>query len=421
MKMVNIIIDGKTYKAPENMGLIEAAKNNGIVIPSLCHFEHIDPPLSTCRTCMVRVKGAMRPACIVKVHEGLEVEVNSEELLDLRKSIIEMMFAEGNHICPSCAKSGDCDLQHIGYQSGVRMSRFPHLFIDRVIDFHPQRMVIDHNRCVKCMRCVEEVITDHGKKVFSFISRGNGVKVGIDYKEERNLTDDQAKEAMRICPTGAILVKGTSVAKPFGDRKYDFEPIKIKEAAMPEKDLKDNGKKKVVATASLAGCFGCHMSMLDIDLGILDLLEVVEFNKSPLTDIKSFTKRCDIGLIEGGCCNAENVEALIKLREMCDILVSVGEWSVWGGVPALRNTVPLEECLNEAYKFSITSENTENIIPAHEDIPKILDRVYACHEIVRIDHFIPGCPPSAQHIWGVVKGIISGKKPAVLYHDFKYD
>ena len=269
------------------------------------------------------------------------------------------------------------------------------------------------------MRCVEEVRNDRGKKIFSFIKRGNEVKIGVDYAEEEQLSESQAMAAMALCPTGAILVKGRSETKPFGDRKFDFNP----HAHVIDKTELSNevGRKKIVATASLAGCFGCHMSMLDADLGILDVFELVEFNKSPLTDIKTFTKKCDVGLIEGGCCNAENVEALIKLREMCDILISVGECSIWGGIPALRNTIPLSECLEEAYKFSITSENTENIIPAHEDLPKILDRVYACHEIVKIDHFIPGCPPTANHIWGVVRSVLKGEKYSVLYEDFKYD
>lgn len=98
-----------------------------------------------------------------------------------------------------------------------------------------------------------------------------------------------------------------------------------------------------MATISLAGCFGCHMSMLDIDLGLVDILDLVEFNKSPLNDIKEFTKICDIGLIEGGCCNTENIEVLREFRKKCKILVAMGECAIWGGLPAMRNTIPLVE------------------------------------------------------------------------------
>jgi len=91
------------------------------------------------------------------------------------------------------------------------------------------------------------------------------------------------------------------------------------------------------------------MSILDIDERILDLIEVVEFNKSPIDDIKTFTKKCDIGLIEGGCCNSENIHVLKEFRKNCKILISVGECAIMGGLPALRNGIPVRECLREAY------------------------------------------------------------------------
>ena len=108
-------------------------------------------------------------------------------------------------------------------------------------------------------------------------------------------------------------------------------------------------KKPVIATASLAGCFGCHMSLLDIDERILELAELVEFGKSPINDIKTFSGPCDIGLIEGGCCLDENVHVLEEFREHCRVLVSVGECAIMGGLPAMRNGISVRECLEEAY------------------------------------------------------------------------
>jgi coenzyme F420-reducing hydrogenase gamma subunit len=102
--------------------------------------------------------------------------------------------------------------------------------------------------------------------------------------------------------------------------------------------------KPVIATTSLAGCFGCHMSILDIDERILELIELVEFNKSPIDDIKTFTKQCDIGIIEGGCCNSENIETLKSFRKNCNVLVSLGECAIMGGLPALRNDISIKEC-----------------------------------------------------------------------------
>ena len=97
--------------------------------------------------------------------------------------------------------------------------------------------------------------------------------------------------------------------------------------------------KKRIATTSLAGCFGCHMSILDIDERILELAEIVDFDRSPIDDIKHISQRCDVGLIEGGCCNAENVETLREFRENCDVVISLGDCATMGGIPALRNLV----------------------------------------------------------------------------------
>ena len=181
--------------------------------------------------------------------------------------------------------------------------------------------------------------------------------------------------------------------------------------------------KKVIATVSLAGCFGCHMSLLDIDARLLELIELVEFNKSPFTDIKTFTKECDIGLIEGGCCNDENVHNLITFRQHCKILVAVGECAIMGGLPALRNTIPLRECLAESYLGGPTTTgcNVGKIIPNDPDLPKILDRVYPCHEVVKIDYFLPGCPPSADLIWDALLALVTGRELKLEYKTFKFD
>jgi len=422
-EMVNITIDGKSIQAEKGKNLMQVAKENGIFIPSLCYYEHIEPPLGTCRVCTCKMNGKYNPACTEKVSEGLVVEVNTPELMDTRKALVEMMFAEGNHICPACEKSGNCDLQHMGYELGVSSTRFQHLFKDRIIDFNPQRMVMEHNRCIKCLRCVVEVKTSDGKKVFNYQDRGNETYVGIDYEQEARLTEEQALNAMNICPTGAIIVRGASLAAPFGDRKYDMESVQkdYNKKKTAHKNRPPVMGKKIVATVSLAGCFGCHMSLLDIDEDLLDVVELISFDKSPLTDFKEFTSRCHIGIIEGGVCNSENVETLRKFREHCDVLVSLGECSVWGGLPSMRNSIPLSECLEEAYLNSATSESGASIIPYHEDLPKILDRVYACNEIVKIDYYIPGCPPDANHIWKAVKNILWGEEYSILYSEFKYD
>jgi len=179
--------------------------------------------------------------------------------------------------------------------------------------------------------------------------------------------------------------------------------------------------KPVIATASLAGCFGCHMSILDIDERILDLIELVEFDKSPIDDIKNFSRPVDIGLIEGGCCNSENVEVLRAFRKNCRILISVGECAIMGGLPAMRNTIPLRECLEEAYLHSPTVAPEDAVIPHDEELPLILNRVYPCHEIVKVDYFLPGCPPNADLIWEALTALLQGRPLKIDYPILKYD
>ena len=179
--------------------------------------------------------------------------------------------------------------------------------------------------------------------------------------------------------------------------------------------------KAKVATCSLCGCFGCHMSILDIDDRILKLIELVEFNKSPFNDIKEFTEHCAVGLIEGGCCNEENVHVLRSFRKNCDVLVSIGECAISGGIPAMRNGIPLKECLEEAYLKSPTVYNPSGIIPNDPDLPLILNRVYPAHEVVKIDYFLPGCPPPADAIWEALTALLTGKPVKIPYEALKYD
>ena len=416
-------IDGKEVHAYEGQMLVDVARENGVYIPTLCHFPNISTPAASCRVCTVKINGRFETGCTTKVGTGMKVEVNDPEVLDYRRANIQMLFAEGNHFCPSCSKSGNCELQRKGYENGLVVNRFPHFFEDRPIDFKPTRIVMEHSRCIHCKRCVERVFTDEGKRVFYFENRGYKTLVGVDYENEKKLSEEQALAAMDLCPVGAILVRGESSAKPFGLRKYDSDremPVITTTEQVDVKPLEGN-EKKIVATTSLAGCFGCHMSLLDIDDDILDVFNLVEFNKSPLTYIKKFSKMCDVGIIEGGIANTDNFEVLKEFRKKCKILIALGECSIWGGIPAIRNSLPVEDCLEEAYLSSITSKEGQQIIPHHEDIPKLLDKVYGCNEVVKIDYFIPGCPPNANLIWKMVKNILLGTDLSIDYTEFKYD
>ncbi len=177
-------------------------------------------------------------------------------------------------------------------------------------------------------------------------------------------------------------------------------------------------KKLKFATTSLAGCFGCHTSFLDIDERLFDLLELVEFDRTPLTDIKEIGK-CDIGIIEGGLCNAENVHVLRAFRGQCRILIAIGACAINGGLPAQRNHLSLPLILEEVYHTSVGLAN--GLIPNDPELPLPLAKVRPLHEVVRIDYFVPGCPPSADAIWKSLNDILGGCEPALGHGLIHYD
>jgi len=177
-------------------------------------------------------------------------------------------------------------------------------------------------------------------------------------------------------------------------------------------------RKLRVATTSLAGCFGCHMSMLDIDERLFDLLELIEFDRTPLTDIKHCGP-CDVGLVEGGICNADNVHVLHEFRKSCKILVAVGACAVTGGLPAQRNHLDLGACLQEVYVTEISL--AKGCIPNDPELPLPLDKVHPLHEVVKIDYFLPGCPPSAEAIWKFLTDLLAGRTPHLGHGLIQYD
>jgi NAD-reducing hydrogenase small subunit len=179
-----------------------------------------------------------------------------------------------------------------------------------------------------------------------------------------------------------------------------------------------NNSKIRIATTSLAGCFGCHMSFLDMDERLVALLEHVEFDRSPLTDIKHCGP-CDIGLVEGGVCNADNVHVLREFRANCNILIAVGACAINGGVPAMRNHFDLRACLEESFLNGVGVENPQ--IPDDVELPLLLDKVRPIHEAVHIDYYLPGCPPSADEFLSVLGDLLEGREPALPKKLLHYD
>jgi len=163
-----------------------------------------------------------------------------------------------------------------------------------------------------------------------------------------------------------------------------------------------------------------------MDERLVALMQKVEIDRSPLTDLKTFTRRCDIGIIEGGCCNEENVHVLQDFRRNCDVLIALGQCAIMGGLPAMRNAImhsddPLRDCLEEAYITAPYIRNTTHHVPNDPALPLLLDRVYPCSEVVRIDHQIPGCAPSGTLIHDTLVRLLAGRFAGFDPHDIRFD
>jgi NAD-reducing hydrogenase small subunit len=160
------------------------------------------------------------------------------------------------------------------------------------------------------------------------------------------------------------------------------------------------------------------MSFMDLDERLLELAAIADLDRSPLTDLRQ-VGACDIGLVEGGVCNSENVEVLREFRKKCKILVAVGACAINGGIPALRNRYDLGECLQEAFLTGLGV--TDPKVPSDPELPLLLAKVHPIHEVVKIDYAIPGCPPSAEVIWIVLEALLAGNIPKLPPELIRYD
>jgi [NiFe] hydrogenase diaphorase moiety small subunit len=172
------------------------------------------------------VNGRPAAACTTPVADGMVVENDTEPLREFRKMTIEMLLVEGNHFCMFCEKSGHCELQAMGYRFAVTAPRFPYLWPERTTDASHPDILIDHNRCILCGRCVRTSRDLDGKHVFDFVERGSKKQIGVNSAARLAGTDaDMTDQAIDACPVGALLRKRVGFETPIGQRLYDVDPI----------------------------------------------------------------------------------------------------------------------------------------------------------------------------------------------------
>jgi [NiFe] hydrogenase diaphorase moiety small subunit len=221
---ISFTIDGVQCYAKPGQNIVEAAEENGIYIPTLCHLKGVIPS-GSCRVCNVKINGRFMTACTTSVNAGMAVENNNEEIDELRKIIIETIFVSGNHYCPACEKSGNCVLQALGYKYRIMIPRFPFTFEEKEIDATSPKIFLERNRCVLCKRCVRASTNSEGKHYFAFENRGHHGRIILDKDLALNMSDEEATMAMNNCPVGSILKKEKGFNEAIGTRKYDKVPI----------------------------------------------------------------------------------------------------------------------------------------------------------------------------------------------------
>lgn len=222
---ISIEVDGRQIDVVEGASLVDALRVHGVDIPTLCWSSELAQALGTCRVCTVRVNGREACACTLVATPGMVIECDTAGLRDLRLGVVELLFVEGNHFCPGCEKSGDCQLQGTAYALGMTHARFPYRFSHYDLDYRGNRLLLERNRCIHCKRCTDLFVDDHGRKVFSFIGKGKDTRVMMHLGLEKELPLHKCKEAAALCPVGAIILKGQGFDRPIGTRKYDPEQL----------------------------------------------------------------------------------------------------------------------------------------------------------------------------------------------------
>jgi bidirectional [NiFe] hydrogenase diaphorase subunit len=235
MSVYTLTIDGVECAGTAQQTVLEVARENGISIPTLCHLDGLCD-VGACRLCVVEVKGSRKllPACTTSVVDEMEVTTDSTQLSEYRRTIVEMLFVERNHVCAVCVANNHCELQARGADLGLT-----HLDLENInpaldVDASHERFAIDHNRCIMCTRCVRVCDEVEGAHTWDVMGRGLDARVVTDLGTPwgESTTCTSCGKCVQVCPTGALFEKGRSVASTKARRPF-LPYLKSREESSP--------------------------------------------------------------------------------------------------------------------------------------------------------------------------------------------
>lgn len=220
------LLDGRPIPFTPGQTLIQAAQAAGVYIPHLCHHADFDP-IGSCKVCSVRIQGRTVASCTIPARAGLVVESETPELQHDRQRLTQMLFAEGQHHCPFCEKSGACHLQAVAYHLGMQDTHFVHTAPHHEVDASHPDVWLDRSRCILCELCVRASREVDSKNVFAIGGRGANTTLLVNSPSGQLHDSDVAvtDRAVHICPVGALMPKRQGFVIPIGQRPYDAADI----------------------------------------------------------------------------------------------------------------------------------------------------------------------------------------------------
>jgi bidirectional [NiFe] hydrogenase diaphorase subunit len=223
MSVITLTINDELVSAQEGQTLLAVAREHGVALPTLCHLEGLSER-GGCRLCLVEMEGSnkLQAACTTTVQEGMVVRTETDRLKNYRKMILEMLFAERNHVCAVCVMNGNCELQWQAASQGMDHVRFDYLHPDLPMDASHERFVVDHNRCILCTRCVRVCDEVEGAHTWDVMGRGANSLVITDLNQAWGSSNSctSCGKCVQVCPTGALFAKGATVGEMH--KQHDF-------------------------------------------------------------------------------------------------------------------------------------------------------------------------------------------------------